>query len=93
MHPRSIRTDYYIGTKRVRSTFSSWANNAVGNAVKYMRSQRYDSSHCEVYDTISGELHAVLRFHRGRNRTEIVYTHKSSEEEFPHVERKPTANG
>lgn len=90
MRTRPIRTDYYRSSKRVKSTFSSWANNAVGNAVKHMRSQRYDSSHCEVYDTVTGELHAVLRFYRGRNRTEIVYKQRSREEEFPYAERNPT---
>lgn len=87
MSTRPIRTDYYRRSKLVKSTHSTWANNAVGNAVKHMRSQRYDSSHCEVYDQTTGELHAVLRYFMGKNRTEIVYKQKSTEKEFPNEER------
>lgn len=88
MRTRPIRTDYYIRAKRVKSTFASWANNAVGNAVKHMRSQRYESTKCEVYDTITGKLHAIICFHPFKNRTEIIYKQKPREEEFPYAERR-----
>lgn len=90
MNKRPIRTDYYRRSKLVKSTHATWANNAVGNAVKHMRSQRYASSHCEVYDTVSGELHAVLRYYIGKNRTEIVYKQKSNDKEWPDDESIPT---
>ena len=70
---RMIRTDFYFGKKVVKSNFSKFADNGVVNAVRHLQSRKYDSTHCEVYDTSSGELHAVLRMSIGKDKLEVVY--------------------
>lgn len=55
-----IRSVFYHGKKIVKTNRSVWANNAVPNAVKHMQINRYDATHCEVFDVGNGELHAVL---------------------------------
>lgn len=64
---RSILTEYsgYIGggkQKRVlRVTRSSNPNNAVKNCVGRMQVNQYDAVCAEVYDTVTGELHAQVK--------------------------------
>lgn len=58
---RTIKTVFYRVREVVKATHSSWANNAVPNAVGHMQVNQYDATHCEVYDTSSGELHAVIK--------------------------------
>lgn len=85
-HSRPIRTDYYRGNQIVKSTHARWANNAVGNAVKHMRKQTYDSTHCETYDTVTGELHSVIRYYRRKRTIEILFTHPAHESEWHDVD-------
>lgn len=84
-HNRNIRTDYYQGNRVVKSTHARWANNAVGNAVKHMRKQTYDSTHCETYDTVTGQLHCVIRYYRRKQTIEIIFKHKVQETEWQNV--------
>lgn len=84
-HNRNIRTDYYRGNVIVKSTFAKWANNAVGNSVKHMRKQSYDSTHCETYDTVTGKLHCVIRYYRRRSTIEIIFKHKAQDSEWQEV--------
>lgn len=58
---RPIRTVFYQGKKEVRVNRSTWANNAVPNAVRHMQTNEYAATHCEVFDSTNGELHAVIR--------------------------------
>lgn len=85
-HNRNIRTDYYQGNRIVKSTHARWANNAVGNAVKHMRKQTYDSTHCETYDTVTGELHSVIRYYRRKRTIEVLFTHPAHESEWQDVD-------
>jgi len=56
-----IKTVFYFEKKAVRANHARWANNAVPNAVKHMQLNEYAATHCEVYDTVSGDLHAVIK--------------------------------
>ncbi len=69
----TIRTDYYQGKEIVKTNHARWAPMAVQHVVGHMQLGRYDSSHCEVYDTLNGVLHAVLRMPKGGNELVIVY--------------------
>lgn len=75
----SIRTDFYRGHKIIRVNHAKWASKAVPHAVEHMQSGRYDASHCEVYDTATGELHAVLRMPKGGMELVIIYKRNPSE--------------
>ena len=61
MNKRPIRTVFYRGRTVVRTTHSRWANNAVPRAVGHLQLRQYDATHCEVFDSATGELHAVLK--------------------------------
>lgn len=58
---RPIRTVFYRGKQEVRVNYSTWANNAVPNAVRHMQTNEYDATHCEVFDSVNGELHSVIK--------------------------------
>jgi hypothetical protein len=61
---RPIQTVYYEdirGRHPVKITRSRWALNAVPNCVKRMQLNEYGATLAEVYDTETGELHAVIR--------------------------------
>lgn len=68
-----IRTAFYRKDTVVKVNHAAWANNAVPNAVRHMQINQYDATHCEVYDTVTGELHAVIKAHIGSNRIEILF--------------------
>lgn len=70
---RPIQTVFYQRHNVVRVTRSKWANTAVPNAVKHMQTNEYDATHCEVYDASTGVLHAVIKYHIGTNRIEILF--------------------
>ena len=72
-HTYPIRTVFYRGNEAVKTNHAMWANNAVPNAVRHMQINQYDATHCEVYDSVSGELHAVIKAHIGSNRIEILF--------------------
>lgn len=71
--PRPIQTVYYQGGTVVKITRSKWANNAVPAAVKHMQLRNYDATICEVYDSFTGELHAVLKMPIGKNKLEVLF--------------------
>lgn len=87
---RPIRTDYYLNHKLIYSTHSVWAVNAVANAAKHLRSQRYPSTHCEVYDTVNGTLHGVVKYVIGKNEIKILFEREVSKKDYPPLtKRKP----
>lgn len=61
MSSRPIRSVFYQRNEAVRTNHSKWANTAVPNAVGHLQLRRYDATHCEVFDSSTGELHAVLK--------------------------------
>lgn len=80
---RPIQTIFYQGSGRsevvVQINRSRWANNAVAQAVKHMQVNEYDATVCEVFDTRTGTLHAVIRRYVGQNKIEILYKRKVKE--------------
>lgn len=57
---RPVHTTYYRGKKMVRMTAAKWANNAVVNCVAHMQTNDYGATKAEVFDSRTGELHAVV---------------------------------
>lgn len=58
---RNIQTDYYRGSFLVKSNLALHANKAVEYAVRYMRSNKYEATHAEVYDRKTAKQHSALR--------------------------------
>ncbi len=71
--PRTIHSVYYIGNKVVRTNASVHANSAVLNCVNHMQLNHYGATHAEVYDTVNGVLHAVIKRSTGSGTITIVY--------------------
>lgn len=76
---RPIRTVFYQHKDVVRVNHAKWANNAVPNAVGHMQLNQYDATHCEVFDSASGELHAVIRRKIGGEVIEILFKREVQE--------------
>lgn len=57
---RTIQTTYYFNKMVVKNTASLHANNAVPNCVKHLQTNDYEANVAEVYDSETGELHAVI---------------------------------
>lgn len=73
-----IRTVYYRGEKIVRTNCARLVFNAVPNAIKHIQVKGYDSTHCEVYDSVSGDLYAVIQYTRKREVV-ILFKHDMKE--------------
>jgi hypothetical protein len=73
---RKIVTLFYADMRRrkiVRTIASRWANNAVKNCVGHMQLNTHGAALAEVYDGGTGELHAIVKFHMGVGKIEILY--------------------
>lgn len=68
---RNIKAVYYRGKDVMKVNKSKWANSASKNAFDHMQLDRYEATHCEVYDERTGELHAVLRRKLTKGEVEI----------------------
>lgn len=68
-----ICTVFYRKNEAVKTNHAMRANNAVPNAIRHMQINQYDATHCEVYDSVSGELHAVIKAHIGSNSISILF--------------------
>lgn len=73
IHKYPIRTVFYRGKTVVKVNHAMRANNAVPNAIRHMQINQYDATHCEVYDTVSGDLHAVIKAHIASKRIVILF--------------------
>jgi hypothetical protein len=59
---RPIMTVYYTHSKVViRTNRAAHADSAVMHAVNHMQHDHYGADVCEVFDSTTGELHAVLK--------------------------------
>ena len=58
---RTIQTDYYLGRKKVKSTFSTWVTNCVPNATRHLQSNEYGANRVEVWNCVTGTLYAQMR--------------------------------
>lgn len=75
-----VRTVYYRGKEVVRTIASGKEINAVKNAVGWMRANRYEATHAEVYGVTNGKLYGVVvnkMTNGGKLRTQIEYEHNS----------------
>ena len=59
--PRTIQTDYYRGSKLVKTNLAAHAESAVLHCVRHMRTNKYEATHAEVFDNVTGEHHSVVR--------------------------------
>lgn len=77
---RDVRTVYYRAKEVVKTTASTYEINAVKNCVGWMRINRYEATHAEVYGTTNGKLYGVVtnKLVNGKLRTQIEYEHKAS---------------
>ncbi len=55
-----IKTTFYKGKKLIKINHAKYANAAVVRAVGHMQTNNYGATVAEVYDEVTGELHAVL---------------------------------
>lgn len=56
-----VRTVYYRGREAVKVIAAGKPLNAVKNCVGYMRTNRYEATHAEVYSTDNGDLYGVIK--------------------------------
>jgi hypothetical protein len=71
---RPIITTFYADRackKLVRANHAKWANKAVLNCGDHMQLNHYGALVAEVYDTVTGTLHAVVSYKVGV--IEILY--------------------
>jgi hypothetical protein len=59
--PLPIKTVYYLGRKVVRTNRSGKPLPACGNCLQYLRSNKYEATHAEVYDMFTGKLYSVQK--------------------------------
>lgn len=71
---RQIKTVFYRGKEVVHTNRAVHANSAVLNCVNHLQFNRYEATTAEVFDEMSGELHAVFR--RPVNGEQIVIVFK-----------------
>ncbi len=57
---RPIRTIYYAKSKAVRSNYATYANRAVLHCVDHMQMNHYGARTAEVFDELTGVLHAIV---------------------------------
>lgn len=55
-----IKTVYYLKHTVQRINHAAHANSAVPRCVGHMQLNRYSATTAEVFDTTTGELHAVI---------------------------------
>lgn len=76
-----VRTVYYRGREVVRIIAAGSPLNAVKNCVGYMRTNRYEATHAEVYSTENGKLYGVVKTDIHGN-CKIMYEHKPTKKEL-----------
>lgn len=79
-----VRTVYYNRKEVVKTIAAGSPINAVKNCVGYMRTNKYDATHAEVYNTANGHLYGVVvnKLINGKHQTVIEYEHKPSRAEL-----------
>jgi hypothetical protein len=59
---RNIQTTYFYRDEVVKVNRSASANSAVVRCVDHLQMNHYGASTAEVFDALSGQLHAVFRY-------------------------------
>lgn len=76
-----VRTVYYRGREVVKNIASGKSLYAVRNCVYWMRLNKYEATHAEVYDTDNGKLYGVVKRDMNGN-CRIIYEHKVTKAEL-----------
>lgn len=78
-----VRTVYYNRKEVVKTIAAGSSINAVKNCVGYMRTNKYDATHAEVYDTSNGKLYGVVvnKLIRGKHQTVVEYEYEATKAE------------
>lgn len=76
-----VRTVYYRGRDVVKTIAAGKQLNAVKNCVGYMRTNKYEATHAEVYDTDNGKLYGVVK-RDVKGNCHVLYEHKPSKAEL-----------
>ena len=82
MKKRPICALFYRHSLVVQNNRSSCSNNAVVNAIRHMQTNRYDANVCEVFNTQTGKLYAVIKWTKVGKQLDIMY--RDTIEEFNH---------
>lgn len=56
-----IHTVYYNHNRAVKRNNAKYGYTAVMQCIKHMQLNSYEATHAEVYDSVDGKLHAVIR--------------------------------
>ena len=75
----SIKTVYFHGKKVVQVNKACHANSAVLRCVDHMQHNHYKSNVAEVFDELSGELHAVISRSMATGVIKIVFRREVQE--------------
>lgn len=59
--PRPVKTVYYRHRQVVRVTRSARPLRAAGIALQRLRENKYEATHCEVYNMFNGTLYSVQK--------------------------------
>lgn len=82
MSNRTVKTKYYVGKRfnePIQTNSNKDANMAVAHAVLHMQVAHYRDTNgnaatsCEVYDSESGQLHAIVTRSPATGQIQIVY--------------------
>ena len=79
---RPIQAIFYKHGKVVKTNNSSHANYGVVNAIKHMQTNQYNAQICEVFNTKTGKLYAVLKWTKVGTALTVLY--RAVIEEFNH---------
>lgn len=77
---RPVQAIFYRGSEIVRTNNSSYPNNAVVNAIRHMQVNQYNADVCEVFNSETGKLYAVVKWTMVGTHLAILY--RAGIEEF-----------
>ena len=77
---RPVQAIFYKGKAVVKINHSASPNNAVANAFRHMQINQYNAKHVEVFNAVTGELYAAIRWINVGSKLDVLY--KNGVEEF-----------
>lgn len=75
---RPVITQYFRDKKLLRVNAAKWVNKAVVNCINHLQLNHYGATLAEVYDGITGELHAVVH-HNAVGKITILFQREVKE--------------
>lgn len=70
---RPVQAVFYKSGKAVRINHSACHNNAVVNAIRHMQINQYNAGLCEVFNSETGKLYAVIKWTKVGTHLAILY--------------------